>query len=87
MACPNGHSQPEMQQKATLQITPNQPMEKVVVGDSKNFLAVHDHICEKCGYGKAELLEIMPFYSDEDNVIRMKCGNCGKVKQLDGKVM
>lgn len=87
MSCPNGHSQPEIQQQTPAQVSYNKPAERITVADGENFLAVHDHICEKCGYDKAELLEIMPFYSDEDNVIRMKCGKCGKVKQLDGKIM
>ena len=38
------------------------------------------------GYEQAELIEIAPSYSDEDPTYRMKCGKCGFVEQLEGKV-
>ena len=87
MSCPNGHSQPEIQTSAKVVTSQNKKQaQKISVGDDQNHLAVHDHICPKCGYGKAQLIEIMPFYSDEDPVHRFKCGKCGFVKQLEGKV-
>ena len=87
MACPNGHSQPEMQTSSETVTTKNKnQVKKITVLDDKNPLAVHDYVCEYCGYDKAELIEIQPFYSDEDSIYRMKCGKCGKVKQLEGKV-
>jgi DNA-directed RNA polymerase subunit M/transcription elongation factor TFIIS len=87
MACPNGHPQPKMQTSSETVTTENKNQEKkITVADDKNPLAVHDHVCEKCGYDKAELIEIQPFYSDEDSIYRMKCGKCGHVKQLEGKV-
>ena len=86
MSCPNGHSQPELnQEKVELKSENNFQATKIVVSDGKNVLAVHDHICSKCGHDKAELMEIMPFYSDEDSVMKMKCGKCGSVDQLEGK--
>jgi len=63
-----------------------QPGKKIEVMDSKNLLAVHDHICKKCGHDKAELMEMAPNYSDEDGIYRMKCGKCGFTVQLEGKV-
>ncbi len=87
MACPNGHAQPEMQTSSKTVTTENKKQDKrVEVHDGQNILAVHDYVCEKCGYDKAELIEIQPFYSDEDSIYRMKCGKCGHVKQLEGKV-
>jgi len=87
MACPNGHVQPEMQQSSKDIKTKNKHTDqKIGVSDGENPLAVHDFVCERCGYGKAELIEIQPFYSDEDSIYRMKCGKCGLVKQLEGKV-
>jgi DNA-directed RNA polymerase subunit M/transcription elongation factor TFIIS len=87
MACPNGHPQPELNQESKEIKTKNiNEGTEIKVDDGKNYLAVHDHICPKCGHNKAELIEIMPSYSDEDSTFRMKCGKCGFVVQLEGKV-
>jgi DNA-directed RNA polymerase subunit M/transcription elongation factor TFIIS len=87
MACPEGHLQPELnQEKRILQSTNIKQGKRIEVSDGENILAVHDHKCKKCGYNLAELIEIAPFYSDEDSVLRMKCGKCGFVEQLEGKV-
>ncbi len=87
MSCPNGHTQPEVVQDAPLFTARNtKAAGKIEVSDSVNLLAVHDHICKRCGYGKAELIEISSSYTDEDNTYRMKCGKCGFVEQLEGKV-
>jgi transcription factor S len=87
MACPNGHTQPELNQdKHTLDVENKNQAKIVEVDDGKNYLAVHDHKCPKCGFDKAELIEISCSYSDEDNTYRMKCGKCGHVEQLEGKV-
>ena len=85
MACPNGHTQPTLQQKSTVvhSIVDNEKS-RIQVSDGINPLAVHNHCCKYCGYEKAELIEIVPFYSDEDSIIKMKCGKCGKVEQLEG---
>ncbi len=86
MSCPSGHTQPELRQDAPVSWEKNrQKIEQITVADGKNILAVHDHLCKKCGYGKAEMLEIGAFYSDEDLVVKMKCGKCGCVEQLEGK--
>ncbi|MEK6845507.1 MAG: hypothetical protein AABY26_02005, partial [Nanoarchaeota archaeon] len=87
LKCPNDHVQPQMVTSSETLIFKNtQAGKKMEIMDGDNVLAVHDFPCEKCGHGKAELIEIMPSYSDEDNTFRMKCGKCGFVKQLDGKV-
>ncbi len=87
LACPNGHPQPELNQISTTQIQKNTHLAKPIeVADSINILAVHDHLCTKCGYNKAELMEISASYSDEDNCYRMKCGKCGHVDILEGKL-
>ena len=84
LRCVEGHEQPfSRRTEITEQNKSSRPVE---VGSEKNFLAVHDHHCPKCGYDKAELIEISCSYSDEDNCYRMKCGKCGFVKQLEGKV-
>src|SRR3989338_6116 len=87
MSCPNGHTQPELVQDSPSFTTQNRKaMVKIEVSDGSNPLAVHDHICKRCGYEKAELIEMSASYSDEDNTYRMKCGKCGFVEQLEGKV-
>ena len=57
MSCSNGHSQPEIVQKAETITEKNTIKEKIKVGDDVNYLAVNDHVCAKCGHGKAEMLE------------------------------
>ena len=87
MSCPNGHSQPELQQDQGTSVSKNiKQVKRIDAHDGENRLAVHDHVCKKCGYNKAELIEIMPSYSDEDSMMRMKCGKCGFAEQLEGKV-
>ena len=86
MSCPNGHSQPKLVQKTEVYSEKGREVRRIEAADGVNILAVHDHVCKKCGYDKAELLEIGPSYSDEDGIYRMKCGSCGHVEQLEGKV-
>src|SRR3989338_5201216 len=87
MACPQGHLQPELNQEHEVLKTKNRELiQTIEVSDGKNILAVHDHVCKRCNFGQAELIEISCSYSDEDNMYRMKCGQCGLVEQLEGKV-
>ena len=87
MSCPDGHPQPELNQEKNVITTKNNDQaQRIEVADDKNILAVFNHKCKKCGHDKAEMLEIGAFYSDEDSVVRMKCGKCGLVEQLEGKV-
>ena len=87
MSCPDGHTQPELNQDSETSVEKNKSkIEEISVADDVNLLAVHDHKCKKCGYEKAEMQELGAFYSDEDCVVRMKCGKCGLVEQLEGKV-
>ncbi len=87
MKCPLGHAQPELNQEENVLTTENKEQAKrIEVMDGENILAVHNHKCKRCGYDRAELIEISCSYSDEDNMYRMKCGRCGLVEQLEGKV-
>lgn len=52
----------------------------VVTGD--NPVASYEHICSRCGYGKAEAIIMGPYYSDEDTVIRFRCGKCGNTESM-----
>ena len=85
-ACPHGHTQPSLnQERTTLTIQNKQQAQHIEIVEDKNLLAVHDHLCPKCSYDKAELIEISASYSDEDNTYRMKCGKCKYVVKLEGK--
>tara|TARA_Y100000310_G_scaffold334914_3_gene415714 strand:- start:561 stop:827 length:267 start_codon:yes stop_codon:yes gene_type:complete len=87
MSCPKGHTQPEIQQESKDITVKNQDQaERIEVASDRNLLAVYDHKCKKCGHGKAELIEKMAWYSDEDNTYQLKCGKCGFIEQLEGKV-
>lgn len=87
MSCPNGHSQPELVQSSEpITFKNNQQGTVITVHDGKNMLAVHNHTCKKCGHDKCELIEVQPFYSDEDQFLRMKCGKCGYTEKLEGKL-
>ena len=87
MACPKGHTQPELVTESKTGVQSIKKVKKLEIVEDKNHLATHHHICKKCGYDKAELIEMNPMYSDEDYVYRMKCGKCGHTEQLAGKVM
>ena len=86
LACPEGHPQGELNQDKNIISSKNPNLgKKIKVSDGINHLAVFDHKCKKCGYDKAEILELSASYSDEDNVTKMKCGKCGFVEQMEGK--
>lgn len=87
MSCPKGHLQPELNQERTILNLKNPtPAAPIRVASDENILAVYDHVCKKCGYDKAQLIEISCSYSDEDNIYRFKCGKCGFTEQMEGKV-
>lgn len=87
LKCPQGHLQPEIQTSSETMVLKNiDGGKRIEVLDSKNVLAVHDHVCKNCGHDKAELIEMLANYADEDNLYKMKCGKCNHVELLDGKV-
>ena len=87
MSCPHHHPQPKLVQETEIQKSKNTtPTLPIGVASGENILAVYDHKCPKCSHGKAELVEMGPSYSDEDSTFRMKCGKCGWVERLEGKV-
>jgi DNA-directed RNA polymerase subunit M/transcription elongation factor TFIIS len=63
------------------------PKKNIEIGDNENRLAVHKHICKKCGYDKAELIYIGAMYGDEGDVIRFRCGKCGYVENIGEKTV
>ena len=59
--------------------------EDIQVVHSDFSMAHYDHKCSKCGFDKAELIEQGINYSDEDNVMKYKCGRCGHVDDVTEK--
>ena len=55
------------------------------VKDNKNIFATYLNKCKKCGYDKAQILDMGIFYSDEDNLILLKCGKCGFSEKIGRK--
>jgi len=55
------------------------------VKKDKNEFANYTNICPKCGYNKAQILDMGVFYSDEDNLILLKCGKCGFCERVGRK--
>ncbi len=51
----------------------------------EDIFATYNHICKKCGYDKAEVIDVGIFYSDEDNLIMLKCGKCGYSERVGKK--
>ena len=50
-----------------------------------NEYANYKNKCKKCGYGKAQIIDMGVFYSDEDNLIFLKCGKCGYSERIGRK--
>lgn len=50
---------------------------EIQVMESKDHLATLDHVCPKCGYGKARLYTKGTLVSDEDEHMAFVCGKCG----------
>jgi DNA-directed RNA polymerase subunit M/transcription elongation factor TFIIS len=55
-----------------------------VADAERNLLAVYDHTCSQCGYGKAQLISKGVAISDEDELVEMVCGSCGHHDVEDG---
>lgn len=51
----------------------------------KDVFATFKHKCKKCGYQKAEILELGAQYSDESDLIMIKCGKCGYAERIEKK--
>jgi DNA-directed RNA polymerase subunit M/transcription elongation factor TFIIS len=56
------------------------------VNKDENEFANYNHICKKCNYDKAQIIDMGIFYSDEDNLILLKCGKCGFCERIGRKV-
>ena len=54
-----------------------EPRAEGVVKDENTYATYGDFKCPKCGHDKAQVLDAGASYSDEDNLILLKCGKCG----------
>jgi len=63
------------------------PKEKIgtKIVEEKNEFATYHNKCKKCGYDKAQIIDLGIFYSDEDNLIMLKCGKCGWSERIGKK--
>ena len=52
----------------------------------ENVYATYENLCKKCGHDKAQVIDCGVFYSDEDNLIFIKCGKCGFSERIGKKV-
>ena len=55
------------------------------IAKDENEFATYDNECKKCGYGKAQIIDMGVFISDEDNLIFLKCGKCGFSERIGRK--
>ncbi|MEK6830012.1 MAG: hypothetical protein AABY15_07895 [Nanoarchaeota archaeon] len=64
-----------------------EPKKKIGRGVAKegNPMATYLNKCSKCGYDKAQIIDMGIFYSDEDNLILLKCGKCGHSERIGRK--
>jgi DNA-directed RNA polymerase subunit M len=53
----------------------------------ENIFATYKHKCPKCGFDKAQIIDCGVFYSDEDNLIFLKCGKCGFSERVGDKAL
>lgn len=52
------------------------------VAGEENMFATYENKCKKCGFDKAQIIDVGLFYSDEDHLIMVKCGKCGHSERL-----
>jgi len=55
------------------------------IARGNNKFATYKHVCEKCGYRKAEVIDLGAQYSDEDELILLRCGRCGHSERTTKK--
>jgi len=53
--------------------------------DDENVFASYEHKCEKCAYGKAEVVDQGIKYSDEESSVLLRSGKCGWSEQISKK--
>ena len=55
------------------------------IAEQEKSLKGFPHICSKCSFEEAEIVDLGAFYGDESNVYLFKCKSCGFTeRQADG---
>lgn len=80
-----GFSKQVKQLKERENLEPKKKAEGVDIVRNESPLATYKHKCSKCGHGKAQIIDMGVFYSDEDNLILLKCGKCGYSERIGRK--
>jgi DNA-directed RNA polymerase subunit M/transcription elongation factor TFIIS len=87
--CEGCHNFEIIKTKKTDEVSSSEKIEQEEIGEGftkdKNIFATYPNICKKCGYDKAQILDLGVFYSDEDNLILLKCGKCGFAERVGRK--
>jgi len=52
----------------------------------RNEYASYKNICKKCGFNRAQVIDAGVSYSDEDNLILIRCGKCGYTERIGRRV-
>ncbi len=55
------------------------------IAKGDDVFASYRHKCKKCGYGKAEIINLGAQYSDENELIMLRCGKCGYTERIEKK--
>ena len=55
------------------------------IASGESVFATYKHKCKKCGYGHAEIINLGAQYSDENQLILLKCGRCGYAERIEKK--
>jgi DNA-directed RNA polymerase subunit M/transcription elongation factor TFIIS len=79
-----------LRKEADSELVAKEELTKEVKGegsvDDKDEFADYEHECKKCGHNKVRIMDMGIFYSDEDNLILLKCGKCGFSERVGKKV-
>lgn len=82
LRCACGNRQPVV--KRSHKETHEHEVTQGVVDHTVHPLAAFDHVCSRCGFGKAQLVSKGVFITDEDEAIEYICGRCGNHDPEEG---
>lgn len=82
LECTHCNRQFDHKKISSVEKEPHKEIVKEGAVSDENVFADYEHVCSKCGYGKAEVIDMGVFISDEDNLIFIKCGKCGYSERI-----
>ncbi len=68
------------------EIIKKKPLKGKSIGEMNNPYATYKNFCKKCGFDKAQIIDIPAKYSDEDDIIFLRCGKCGFSEKIGRKI-